>query len=68
MPLVSESGGTPDYLAQFSALSKENLWPALHELHQRSLIEARGDLHQKRYGIHRLTHSFLCTEIINMQE
>ena len=66
MPLVSESGGTPDYLATVSGLPKANLWPALHELHNRSLIEVRGSIHEKRYGIHRLTHSFLCTEIIKM--
>ena len=66
MPLVSESGGTPAYLATVSGLSKEQLWPALRELWQRSLIEVRGTIHEKRYGIHRLTNSFMCTEIIHM--
>lgn len=68
MPLVSESGGTPDYLATVSGLPKANLWSALHELHNRSLIEVRGSIHEKRYGIHRLTHSFLCTVIIKMPD
>lgn len=68
MPLVSESGGTPAYLATVSGLTKEQLWPALHELRQRSLIEVRGTIHDKRYGIHRLTNSFLCTTIIQRPE
>jgi hypothetical protein len=68
MPLVSESGGTPQYLMTVSGLSKERLWPALHELHSRSLIEARGSVQEKRYGIHRLTNSFLCSEIIHLPE
>lgn len=68
MPLVSESGGTPAYLASVTNLPKEKLWSALHELHSRSLIEVRGSIEEKRYGIHRLTNAFLCTEIISMPE
>jgi hypothetical protein len=66
MPLVSESGATADYLMTVSGLSREQLWPAIHELHGRSLIEVRGSILEKRYGIHRLTNAFLCTEIIQM--
>jgi hypothetical protein len=68
MPLVSESGGTPQYLRTVSGLVKENLWPALQELHNRSLVEVRGTIQEKRYGIHRLTNAFLCTEIIHRPE
>lgn len=68
MPLVSEMGGTLPYLATVSGLTKEEVRPALHELHNRSLIEVRGTIHEKRYGIHRLTNSFLCNEIINLPE
>jgi hypothetical protein len=68
MPLVAESGGTPPYLMTVSGLAREKLWPAIHELHGRSLIEVRGTIQEKRYGIHRLTNSFLCTEIIDLPE
>jgi len=65
MPLVAEAGGAPDYLRAISDLSKAEFWPALQELRHRSLLEVRGTLHEKRYGIHRLTESFLQTEIIH---
>lgn len=68
MPLVSESGGTADYLMTVSGLSRERLWPAIHELYGRSLIEVRGTIQDKRYGIHRLTNAFLCAEILQMPE
>ncbi|HSM57007.1 MAG TPA: NB-ARC domain-containing protein [Candidatus Sulfomarinibacteraceae bacterium] len=68
MPLVAESGATLDYLQALSGLDEEQLWPALHELRQRSLLEVRGSLHEKRYGIHRLTDSFLRTEIVHWPE
>ena len=65
MPLVAESGGTPDYLKTLSNLDDAQLWPAVHELRSRSLLEVRGTLKDKRYGIHRLTETFLQTEIIH---
>ncbi len=65
MPLVAESGGAPEYLAQLSGLPETKLWPALQELRSRSLIEVRGTVKEKQYGIHRLTETFLHTEIIN---
>lgn len=65
MPLVAEAGGAPDYLRTISDLSEAEFWPALQELRHRSLLEVRGTLHEKRYGIHRLTESFLQTEIIH---
>lgn len=64
MPLVAVAGGDPDYLYAISGLSQEDFWPALQELRRRSLLEVRGTLQEKRYGIHRLTESFLQTEII----
>ncbi len=65
MPLVAESGGLPAYLRALSGLSEAELWPALQELRHRSLLEVRGTLQEKRYGIHRLTETFLHTEIIH---
>ncbi len=65
MPLVSETGGDPGYLCVISGLDETQLWPAIQELRSRSLLEVRGSLHEKSYGIHRLTETFLNTEIIN---
>jgi hypothetical protein len=68
MPLVSETGGLPDYLQSISGLDPERFWPALHELRNRSLLEVRGTIQEKRYGVHRLTETFLRTEIIDWPE
>ncbi|MCA9973138.1 MAG: hypothetical protein KC425_23125, partial [Anaerolineales bacterium] len=65
MPLVAASGGTPDYLRMLSGMSEGELWTAMHELRGRSLLEVRGTLEDKKYGVHRLTETFLQTEIIN---
>jgi len=65
MPLVGETGGTPDYLQTISNLPTDRFWLALQELRSRSLVEVRGTIQEKRYGIHRLTESFLRTEIIH---
>ena len=64
MPLVAETGGLPDYLQTISGQSADQFWPALQELIGRSLLEVRGTIQQKRYGVHRLTETFLRTEII----
>ena len=65
MPLAAESGALPDYLQATSGLSETQLWPAIQELQHRSLLEIRGTIREKRYGIHRLTETFLTTEIIH---
>jgi len=68
MPLLGESGGLPDYLQAISKLSGDRFWPALQELRTRSLLEVRGTIQEKRYGVHRLTETFLRTEIIDWPE
>lgn len=68
MPLVSETGASPEYLKTISGLEEPLLWPALQELRNRSLLEVRGTIQEKRYGIHRLTETFLHTEIIHWPE
>jgi hypothetical protein len=68
LPLVSETGGTPEYLQKISGLTDDGFWPALQELRSRSLLEVRGTLQEKRYGVHRLTETFLRTEIIQWPE
>ena len=68
MPLISETGAGPDYLASISGLEETRLWPAIQELRSRSLLEVRGNLREKQYGIHRLTETFLRSEILNWPE
>ncbi len=68
MPLVAEAGGAPDYLQAISGLEGDTFWGALHELHARSLLEVRGTLDEKRYGIHRLTETFVRQEIVGWPE
>jgi hypothetical protein len=65
MPLVAESGALPEYMRAITSLTEAELWPALQELRNRSLLEAQGTVQAKRYGIHRLTETFLQTEIIH---
>lgn len=67
MPLVSESGALPEQLVAISGLSETTLWPAVTELVSRSLLEVRGTVQERRYGIHRLTDTFLRTEIIDWE-
>jgi hypothetical protein len=64
MPLVSDSSDV-DYLLSISGLTEGEIWPAIEELRQRSLLEVEGGIHEKKYGIHRLTDAFLRAEIIH---
>lgn len=64
MPLIAQSGAAPDYLRRMTKLSEEALWAAIQELLTRSLIESRGSLRERRYGIHQLTDSFIQRKII----
>ena len=68
MPLVAESGGEPAYLQAISGLDEEDFWPALSQLRSRSLLEVRGTLEEKRYGVHRLTETFVRTEVVHWPE
>jgi hypothetical protein len=62
MPLVADMGGSTTQLQAITQLQDE-FWTAVSELRRRSLIEVRGAMDEKRYGIHRLTQTFLSTEI-----
>ena len=42
-------------------LPEDRVWEAITELTRRSLIEVRGSLQEKRYGVHPLTQRFLGT-------
>ncbi|MBE2222595.1 MAG: hypothetical protein IAF02_13695 [Anaerolineae bacterium] len=64
MPLVASSGARPEQMQAFSGLDADDFWTAVRELTARSLLEVQGTLQERRYGIHRLTDTFLQTEII----
>ncbi|GAB4150185.1 MAG: hypothetical protein Fur0021_12300 [Candidatus Promineifilaceae bacterium] len=64
MPLVSRStGGDLAQLQAISELPAEAALPAVDELVRRNLLESRGTIWERRYGIHRLTETFLNTVI-----
>ncbi|MFQ5615344.1 MAG: NB-ARC domain-containing protein [Anaerolineales bacterium] len=68
MPLVAETGALSEQIQAISGLSTAQLWPAVEELAARSMLEVRGTSRERRYGIHRLTETFLRTEIIHWPE
>lgn len=63
LPVASPRGSTLDHLAAVSGLENGELSQALEELVAFSLVEVGGDLEQRRYSIHRLTETFLLTEV-----
>lgn len=65
MPLVAEAGALPKQMQAMSRLPDGSFWSAVTELVSRSLLEVQGTAYERRYGIHRLTDSFLRTEIIH---
>jgi len=64
MPLAAASGALPEQMLAFSGLDETVFWTAVRELTARSLLEVQGTIQERRYGIHRLTDTFLQTEII----
>lgn len=68
MPLVAESGGSVEQLRALSSLEDAELWPAINELVNRSLLELLGTTWERSYGVHRLTASFLQTNINRWEE
>lgn len=65
MPLASEKGFTPQHMMRLSNIEQDVFWPAIYELVNRSLLDVRQTKPEWRYGIHRLTDSFLRTDIIH---
>lgn len=68
MPMAADIGMSPEQMIAVSGLTEQNLWAAITELANRSLLEVRGTTWDRRYGIHRLTETFLQTEIIHWPE
>lgn len=63
MPFTAGQGSDFTHLAAVSGLAPPELSQALEELIALSLVEVGGDIEQRRYRIHRLTETFLLTEI-----
>ncbi|MCA9943398.1 MAG: hypothetical protein KC449_07945 [Anaerolineales bacterium] len=63
MPLIGKSGALPEQMIAVCQLGEAPFWEAVQELFGRSLLEVRGTVWERRYGIHQLTETFLNTEI-----
>ena len=65
MPLASLVDGMGlNQLASICKLDTSQTMGSIYELVAKSLLEVRGDIHERRYAIHALTNSFLQTDII----
>lgn len=65
MPVTQN--GTFDQLLTVSQLETADLYTALEQLTSLSLLEVSGGIEERRYHIHRLTETFLLTEIAKWQ-
>lgn len=63
LPVASPRGSTLPHLSAVSKLEMNELSQAMEELVRFSLVEVGGGLETRRYSIHRLTETFLLTEI-----
>jgi hypothetical protein len=67
MPLVAESGGGLAQIVALSELAEEQVAALLKQLVALSLVNVMGTVEARRYGIHRLTETFLLNEVLNWQ-
>lgn len=67
MPLIAEGGGGLEQLAALSELDDESLPEALKQLVALCLVNVQGAVDDRRYGIHRLTETFLLNEVLKWQ-
>ncbi len=63
MPLVAAPGTTLEHLAGTTGLERDQLYDALEQLITLSLVNVGGSLTERRYQIHRLTETFLHTQV-----
>jgi DNA-binding MarR family transcriptional regulator len=63
MPLAPPQGSGLAHLAAVSGLDGGALSQAIEQLAALSLLEVSGSLSERRYRIHRLTETFLLTEV-----
>lgn len=67
LPLAGARGSTLNHLRGVTGLSEADLSQALDELKALSLVDVSGGLEERRYSIHRLTETFLLTEVTQWQ-
>jgi hypothetical protein len=67
MPLVAESGGGLAQIAALSELPEQELATPLNQLVTLCLVHVMGTVEARRYGIHRLTETFLLQEVLKWQ-
>jgi hypothetical protein len=63
MPLVTEKGGSLDYLDTMTGLDPTDLRDALEHLVTLNLVDSKGGLTERRYTIHNLTRTFLQEQV-----
>jgi len=64
MPLFSSNGTELINIERVSDVKSDGLLEALEQLASLSLVNISGDFRNRRYGIHRLTETFLLQEVI----
>ena len=67
MPLFAGDGADLAAISRVSNLPYDPLVQALEYLVRLSLVNIAGDLHHRRYSLHRLTETFLLREVITWQ-
>ena len=67
MPLFAQSGADFASIERVSEVTGSRLLDALERLVMLSLVNVGGGLQARRYSIHRLTETFLLTDIIGWQ-
>lgn len=67
MPLVTNMGGSADYLVQISGLELSQVRDALEQLVALNLVNSQGDLTDRRFSIHNLTRTFLQEQVARWQ-
>ena len=67
MPLFGGDGADLAAIGRVSDLAPDALVLALEHLVKLSLVNVTGDLHRRRYSLHRLTETFLLREVIKWQ-
>jgi hypothetical protein len=67
MPLVAESGGGLEQISALSELAEAEMRDALQQLVALCLVNVMGTIDARRYGIHRLTETFLLNEVLKWQ-
>ncbi len=68
MPLFAGTGADFAALRRVSDLPDDDLAAALEQLVRLSLVNVAGDVHARRFSIHRLTETFLLREVVKWQD